>query len=187
MPDETRQYNDPSANVQQLVGNAVKYLESLQKSMEQNFDEKLKSFIETSRRERDFESNRIDELRKGDIEAVKVANVQAVKTAELLNATMLENAEVLRKAVEATALAVSNSLRDIVVQQDTRFQKLEQAQWENQGKSVATPDLQTMVTDLVNTKYKAEGRSSAFNPVFGLLYVVAGGVVTFLILQAIGG
>jgi len=178
---------DPSANVQMFVGNAVKYLECLQKTAEQNFEKILNAFIESSRRERAFESTRINELRAGDLEAVKIANIQAVKSAELLNATMLENAEVLRKAVEATALAVSNSLKDITGQQDTRFQKLEQAQWESQGKSIASPDLQKLVTDLVNTKYKAEGKSGAFTPIIALFFAVLGAVIASTLIDMFAG
>ncbi|HEY5585662.1 MAG TPA: hypothetical protein VIK78_14395 [Ruminiclostridium sp.] len=183
MIDETKNIGDPSANVVKMIETAIKSLEaSIQNSNDLNKAE-IRRIDERSA----AESDRINELRKGDIEAVRVANVQAVKTAELLNAQMLENAEVLRKSVEGTAVTIATQLSLITTQQDTRFTKLEQAQWENQGKSGASPDLVALVTDLVNTRNEAKGRSSAFNPVFGLLYVVAGGVVTFLILQAIGG
>lgn len=177
--------NDPSANVQQLVGNAVKYLENLQKASEKNFDEKLKNYIENARRESISEANRINALRAGDIEAVKVANDRAIKQAELLATQMLENAEVLRKSVETTATAIATQLQQITTQQDTRFSALEKTNYENKGKEGASPDLVSMVASLIDSRSEAKGKSNFLTPIIGALYVIGGSVVTFLILQFI--
>lgn len=139
---------NPSANVQQLVGNAVKYLEELHKATEKSFNDKLQAFIENSRRESSAESDRINELRKGDLESVRVANVQAIKTAELLASQMLENAEVLRKSVEATANQLASQLEKITVQQDTRFAVLEKASYENKGRSGISSPLLMLLAGL---------------------------------------
>jgi len=152
-----RGIGDPSANVQLLVGNAVKYLEELHKSAEENFNNKLQAFIESSRREDTAESDRINELRKGDLESVRVANVQAIKTAELLASQMLENAEVLRKSVELTASQLASQLEKITGQQDTRFAILEKASYENKG------------------------RSGISSPLLMLLAGLGGGIIVFLI------
>ncbi|HEY5588904.1 MAG TPA: hypothetical protein VIK86_08115 [Candidatus Paceibacterota bacterium] len=171
--------DDPSANVVRMIDTLVKNFEALIKNSNDLFKAEIKRIDDRNI----AESDRINELRKGDIEAVRVANVQAVKTAELLNAQMLENAEVLRKSVEGTAVTIATQLSLITTQQDARFAKLEQAQWENQGKSVASPDLVALVTDLVNTQNVAKGRSSTFSPIIGMLYAIGGGIITFLILQ----
>jgi len=168
---------DPSINVVRMIDALVKNFEALVKSSNDLNRAEIKRIDDRNI----AESDRINELRKGDIEAVRVANVQAVKTAELLNAQMLENAEVLRKSVEGTAVTIATQLSLITTQQDARFAKLEQAQWENQGKSVASPDLISIVTDLVNAQNINKGKTLSLSPIIGLLYFVAGGFILYLL------
>lgn len=174
---------DPSVNVVRMVEMAIKGIEALIKNSNDLFKAEIKRIDDRNI----AESTRINELRKGDIEAVRVANVQAIKTAELLNAQMLENAEVLRKSVEGTAVTIATQLSLITTQQDARFAKLEQAQWENQGKSGASSTLLDRVTELEGTKNVNKGRASTFSPIIGMLYAIGGSIITFLILQAISG
>jgi|GEM_PF-4848449 len=174
---------DPSINVVRMIESIVKNFEVSIKNLSDLNKAEIRRIDDRSI----AESERINELRKGDIEAVRIANIQAIKTAELLNAQMLENAEVLRKSVEGTAVTIATQLSLITTQQDARFAKLEQAQWENQGKSVASPDLVALVTDLVSVQNINKGKTLSLSPIIGLLWAVGGSIVTFLIIQAIIG
>lgn len=98
------------------------------------------------------ESNRIDELRKGDIEAVRIANDSTVKRAELLSTQLIETAETVRKNTDTLATTLAGQLQVITGRQDEKIAALERVNWENSGKAGASPTIQSLVTDLVGLK-----------------------------------
>src|ERR1035437_2351944 len=172
---------DPSANVLLLVGNATKYLEDLHKESARSTDEKLRLHFEYTKQIADAESARINALRAVDVDAVATANERAVKQAEVLANQMAANAETLRASVAKTAETIATQLQQITTQQNERIAALEKANYESVGKAIASPDLQKMVTDLVNTKYEAKGRAGISVPLLMMLAGLGTGLVVFLI------
>lgn len=126
--------DDPSANVLLLVGNATKYLEKLASDNQKSNDEKLKIYVEAIQREKQIETDRINELRAVDILAVATANEKASKQAEVLAKQVSDSAEVLRGLVAQTAKTIADQLAQIVLNHDARFVALEKANYENTGK-----------------------------------------------------
>lgn len=178
---EDQRLPDPSANVLQLVGNATQYLEKLHEMGQKYNDDKLQLAVEASRRERAAESERINALRKVDVDAVSVANDRAITQAQLLNAQMLDNAEVLRKSVEATASTIAIQFDKMTTQQNDRIAALERINSENMGKASSAPDMQELVSQLIAAQNIAKGRSGLSTP---LLMMVSGaivGVIVFLL------
>lgn len=98
------------------------------------------------------EANRIDELRKGDIEAVRIANDSTVKRAELLGQQVIETAEAVRKTTDTLATTIATNLKTITDRQDEKIAALERDKWENTGKAGVTPSVQSLITDLTNLK-----------------------------------
>lgn len=185
--EEKRVILDPSVNVQQLVGNAVKYLEQMHEMGQKFNDEKLRLAIESSQRERLAESERINALRRVDVDAVSVANDRAIKQAELLNSQMLDNAEVLRKSVEATANTIATQFEKMTIQMNDRIAALERVNSENSGRSSASPDLQELVTQLINSQNVAKGVSTGNQittaKIFGII-AATGTIVSILVVLA---
>lgn len=172
---------DPSANVILLVGNATAYLEKLHEQGQKYNDERLRLAVESSQRERAAESERINALRKVDVDAVSVANDRAIKQAELLNAQMLDNADVLRKSVEATATTIAQQFEKMTSQQNDRIAALERINSENMGKSSAAPDMQELVTQLVAAQNIAKGRSGISTPLLLMIASLVGGIIVFVL------
>lgn len=172
---------DPSANVIMLVGNAVKYLESLQAASERAVDEKLKYIKQIA----DSESERINALRAVDVAAVATANDRAVKQAEVLAASLVTNAETLRASVAKTADTLAATVKQITDQQNERIAALEKVQYENQGKSGASGNLLERVNTLENSKseIKGVGAGSAMTAnQFSKIIAATAGILTILII-----
>lgn len=131
--DERR--SDPSANVILLVGNATKYLEDLHKQSQDFLCQRLDLIVESSRREREAESTRIDSRWAVDNEAIKVASQQAIKQAEVLANQMAENAETLRASMAKTAETLAIQLQQVTNTLDSRIKVVEQKQYESAGSS----------------------------------------------------
>jgi len=144
--------NSEGCNVLQIVGVQIKALadaqvfnmQSIQTLIIEKFDNMEKNNIK--------ESNRIDELRKGDLEAVKIANDSAVKRAEQLSTQLVETAETVRKNTDTFASTLATSSQQTTTRQDEKIAALERINWENSGKTSASPDIQSLVTELVNLK-----------------------------------
>lgn len=127
--------SDPSANVILLVGNATKYLEDLHKQSQEYLCQRLDLIVESSRREREAESNRIDSRWAVDNEAIRVANQTAAKQAEVLATQMAENAETLRASMAKTAETLALQLQQVTNTLDNRIKVVEQKQYESAGSS----------------------------------------------------
>lgn len=179
--DVTNKYRgDPSVNVINLVGNAVKYLEDLHNVTEKNYDEKLKLYVEALRRESAVETDRINALRAVDVKAVEVANERAVKQAEVLDKNMLESAATLRESVAQTATTIAAQLQQIINPLLERVSALEKVNYENAGRISAAPDIPKLVTQLIEAQNINKGSSKGMREMWGW---VVGGV---MLLIAIG-
>lgn len=176
---------DPSPAVQLFMGNAAKYLEQLHELGLRHNAEKLQFFIDQSRRERETESNRINALREVDLEAVKVANERATKQAELLATQMLENAEVLRKAVETTATTIAAQLAQITNQQNEKIALLEKNYWENMGKSSAPTETDKQLDELKLLLNTNKGKERVNDNIQKAMYAVVASLITTIILTVI--
>jgi len=91
------------------------------------------------------------------------------------------SAEVQRALVATTATTIAAQLAQVTAQLIERIAALEKANYENVGKSGASPDLTTLVTDLVNTKNVNKGKTISLSPIIGLLYAVGGGFILYLL------
>lgn len=165
---------DPSENVVRLVTDTVNYFEKLLQLHKETLEKEIKFQVESSQRERETESKRLNELRENDREAVKIANEQA-----------MEIAETLRKSVENTATAVAEQLSTITSEIVKRVAALEKIQNENYGRSIATPDLQKMVGDLVSEHDVTKGRQKISSPLMFAMVSVGGGLFMALIIFVI--
>lgn len=185
MPDDvvTRSRGDPSANVQQLVGNAVKYLKDLHKVTEKNYDEKLKLYVEALRRESAVETDRINALRAVDVRAVEVANDRAVKQAEVLDKNMLESAATLRESVSQTAATIATQLQQLIGPLLERIAALEKVNYENAGRISATPDIPKLLAQLIEAQNISKGSSKGMEKMWGwitgLIILILGIVAYF--------
>lgn len=153
---ERKESLDPSANVIQLVGNAVKYLEDLHNASERSLNERFGLLKQIA----DSETERINALRAVDVAAVATANERAVKQAEVLAAQMAANAETLRASVAKTADTIAIQLQQLTTQQNERIAALEKVQYENQGKSGASSTLLNRVAELENSKSEIKGANA---------------------------
>lgn len=138
-----------------VVDSQTVNIESLRTLILEKFDSMEKNNLN--------ESNRVNELRRGDIEAVRVANDSAVKRADLLNNNLIETAETVRKTTDTLAETVrktndvladtlAKQFQQITSRQDEKISVLEKRNWENSGKEGASPSIQSLVADLVNLK-----------------------------------
>lgn len=155
-------------------------IESLRALIIEKFDSMEKNNVK--------ESNRIDELRKGDIEAVKIANESTVKRAELLSEQLIETAETVRKNTDTFASTLAISSQQTTNAQNEKIAALERVNWENSGKAGASPTIQSLVTDLVNLKNAnatnvgvSKGQQLTKNSLAGML-AVAISIITVIIL-----
>lgn len=150
MPDNG--CNTDGCNVLQIVNGQLNGMVELQqqntKGILQLINEKFDAIKDYNVRE----AERINELRKGDLEAVKIANDSQVKRAELLSQQLVENADTVRKSNETLASTIAASSKQVTDKQDEKITRLEQTGWVSSGKEGASPDIQSLVTDLVNLK-----------------------------------
>lgn len=172
---------DPSENTIKMIDNMVCYFKD-SRAMDQKYNEdRLNVAIESSRRERVMESERINALRKVDVDAVAVANDRAIVQAQLLNDRMLDNADVLRKSVEATATTIATQFEKMTTTQNERIAALERINSENLGKSSVSPDLQELVSQLIAAQNIAKGRSGLSLPLLLTIAGLLGGVLMKII------
>ena len=169
---------DPSANVLQLVGNATAYIEKMIALNHEMLEEKLALTVESSRRERAAETDRINSLRAVDVAAVGTANERAVKQAELLATNVSTSAETLRKLVAETATTIAKQLETVTGQLIERIAALEKVQYENQGRSAAPTDISLRIDELEKQQSEAKGRTGISVP---MLMLISGAVVGVIV------
>lgn len=137
--------------------------------------------VESSRRERQAESERIDKRWAVDVAAVSVANERSVEQAGILATGVATSAETLRKLVAETAVTIAKQLETVTGQLIERIAALEKVQYENQGKSAAPTELQELVNQLIANQNVAKGRQILSTPMLLLLCGSAVGLVVFAI------
>jgi hypothetical protein len=139
-------------NVLQIVGVQINALSDAQESNTRSIQTLITEKFDNIEKNNIKESNRIDELRKGDMEAVRIANDSTVKRAELLSTQLVETAETVRKTTDTLATTVATQFKQITDRQDEKIAALERVNWENSGKAGASPTLQSLVTELIALK-----------------------------------
>lgn len=111
------------------------------------------------------ESKRIDAIRAVDVAAVAIASEKAAAQAAVLANQVSTSEEALRNLVQQ----ITNQLTE-------RLALLEKAQYESQGKSGASPDLSTMVADLIAAQNVDKGKSGISNQ---LMMLIVGSAIGF--------
>ena len=126
--------NSEGCNVLTIVGVQIDALADLQASNTLSIQALINEKFDNIEKNNVKESNRIDELRKGDIEAVKIANDSTVKRAELLSTQLMETAETVRKNTDTLASTLATQLQLTTARQDEKIAALEKVNWETTGK-----------------------------------------------------
>lgn len=194
-PTSRETVKDPSENTLRLFDDTIQGFKELRDTDQKYYEKRLEMVIESSRRERTMESERINAVIKVGVDAVAVANDRAIQQATLLNAQMLDNADVLRKSVETnadvlrksvetTATTIAQQFDKMTSQQNERIAALELINSANVGKSSAAPDLQELVTQLIAAQNVAKGASGGMKDLWalivgGILFVLA--IASFII------
>lgn len=132
---------DPSTNVLRLVDDTAKYFEKMLAKQDEFHEAMLKLAVDSSRRERQQESDRIDANRRDDTEAVKIANLAADKKAEVLATQMVENANTLREGMTKTAETIAAQLQQVTTSLDSRLKIVEEKQFSFAGASKGRGDM----------------------------------------------
>lgn len=119
------------------------------------------------------ESERINALRKEDIDAVAVTGERAIKQAEMLATQVALNAEVLRASVAKTAETLSLSVAKTAEAIATQLQQI-------------TDSLTSRISTLEKSQYENKGRSGVSAPLLMMIAGFVGGLVVFMVELAIG-
>lgn len=164
-------------NVLMMMANSTTYFEKLLALHKSSLETQLKDAVDALRRESAAEIKRTDANRAGDISNVALANDRAIKQAELLNSTMMDTAETMRKSVEQTALTIANQFEKMTNEQNTRLAALERVNNENVGKATATPDWRVIIDQLRDSSNIQKGASKGRGDMWGW---VASGVILFI-------
>lgn len=168
---------DSGCNVLMIVRGLIEQVEIRQKTSMDSINEQLSIHIGYLKELSENESARIKDVRRVDTEAVAIANERAVKQAEVLATQVAASAEALRILVAQTATTIAQQLAVVTAQLVERIAALEKAQYESVGKAGASPDLQKLVRELVDTQNIAKGKSGISNQ---LQFVIIGAVCTIL-------
>lgn len=139
--EQNQRQTDPSLNVQALVENAVQHLRDLHNMGQKYYEDRLALAVDSSRREREAESRRIDACRRDDLENVKVANQASVEQAKLLANNLVENAETLRASMAKTAETIAVQLQEVTRSLDSRLKIVEEKQFSFAGASKGSRDM----------------------------------------------
>src|ERR1035437_343982 len=149
----SKNYVDPTANVLQLVQEAVRRIDDLQsmhvisnKEEMSHLNEKLQIHVGYMKELSFAESKRLDAIRSVDVGAVAIASERAAATATVLANQVTQRAETLRTLVASTAASVATNLAQVSTQLTDRLALLEKKQYENQGKSAVTdPQMELLI------------------------------------------
>ena len=172
---------DPSANVLQLVGNAVKYLEDLHRQGMEAYNERLQAAISTSQRERAAETERINALRAVDVQAVSIANDRAIKQAEVLATQVAQSAEALRILVAQTASTIAVQLAQVTNQLIERIAALEKARYEDVGKDKTTDLMPAQVQAIQTALAESRGKQGISVQLVIAIAIAFIGIAVFII------
>ena len=118
------------------------------------------------------ESERINALRKEDIDAVAIASERAIKQAEMLATQVALNAEVLRASVAKTAETLSASVAKTAEAIATQLQQI-------------TNSLIERISALEKAQYENRGRSGISAPLLMMIAGFIGGLIVFIVESAI--
>ncbi|MFA4834892.1 MAG: hypothetical protein WC749_02305 [Dehalococcoidia bacterium] len=148
---------DPTANVLDLVKEAVKRLDDLREAETRRANEMLKTHFAYTQQLSEAEAKRIDAIRAVDVAAVATASEKTAEQAVVLANQVATSAEALRNLVASNAILVAQQLQQITTQLTERLAILERAQ------------------------YESKGRSGISVPLLMLIAGLAGGIIVFLI------
>lgn len=149
-------FSDPTYNVMQLVGAAVKRQDDLHLSEFKRVDEALQHLkdmallrAEHSSKMNEKESDRLDAIRQVDVLAGNTQAVAAATAIQALAATTTTNAENIRSTVVSTAATMANQLTNTVAGINERLAALERSSYEGIGKGrVADPQMAELVQEM---------------------------------------
>jgi hypothetical protein len=154
-------------------------------------DSEARLRAEFNEKQQTAESKRIDAIRAVDVNAVAVASTRATDQASVLATQVSQSAEALRALVATTAATVATSQQQLANTLSARLTTLEQAGYQNQGKSTvqdpAFQELLKQVTALTQAQNNGvgvtAGRSDVAGWVFGgimFLIALAGAAAAFM-------
>jgi hypothetical protein len=133
------------------------------------------------------ESERIDAIRKVDVEAVQTAAERANAQAAVLATQVAGTAETLRNLVSTTAAATATAQQQLISPLDNRVRTLEQAQYVGQGRSaVSDPaynELLSEVKSLRSARSETTGSGLTMDKIIYLLIAVAGLIIAGITLM----
>ena len=173
--------SDPTANVQNVLREAVNRIDDLRKAETQRVNEQMKLRDYFNRLLEVAEAKRIDAIRAVDVAAVAVANERATAQAAVLANQVTTSAETLRTLVATTAIAQANQLAQLTTQLTDRLSSLEKAQYEGVGKGRVTDplmnELLAEVKILRNADATTKGTRRGMDDMWGW---VIGGIATLI-------
>ena len=173
--------SDPTANVQNVLREAVNRIDDLRKAETQRVNEQMKLRDYFNRLLEVAEAKRIDAIRAVDVAAVAVANERATAQAAVLANQVTTSAETLRTLVATTAIAQANQLAQLTTQLTDRLASLEKAQYEGVGKGrVVDPmmnELLQEVKTLRESNATIKGTGGGMRDMWGW---VIGGIATLI-------
>jgi|ERR1035437_6132939 hypothetical protein len=187
----SKNYVDPTANVLQLVQEAVRRIDDLQsmhvisnKEEMSHLNEKLEIHVAYMKELSLTESRRLDAIRSVDVGAVAIASERAAATASVLANQVTQSAETLRTLVASTAASVATNLAQVSTQLTDRLALLEKKQYENQGKATITdPQMEALIKKMdsvLESRASSSGTGSGRKEMYG--WVIGG--IMFLIALA---
>lgn len=177
MIDRGNGCNSEGCNVLQMVEIKIAGLMELQKNSTDSIQALITEKFDSIKANSIKEADRINELRRGDLEAVRIANDSTVKRAELLSLQLVENAETIRKSTETLASNIALQSKQVTDRQDEKITKLEQSSWMSSGKEGASPDVQAILTKLLETKNENAGIAKGSEITKSNIYKAIGGAV----------
>lgn len=175
------QGRDPTYNVRELIDSAVGGLEKLLMAESRRLDAALDMHIKYTQLLGEAETKRIDSNRGGDMEAVALANAQAIATAGVLATQVTVSADALRTLVANTATTVALELQQMSKSLADRIAALEKTAAMSVGVSSASPNMQLKIEELEAALHESKGRSGLSAPILMLLSGAAVGLLVFVL------
>jgi hypothetical protein len=199
---------DPTRNVLDLVGAAVKRLDDLRETdarassslsdlalkrlddlraaESRRVDEELKMRSDFDEKLSLAEASRINAIRAVDVNAVAVASERATQQATVLANQVTASADNLRTLVATSAATLAEQQRNSTTQINDRLSALEKTQYESKGRSnVADPQLErnnALLEKLVNEQAAGGGRSESISNIWTVGVAGAGLLVAIAVL-----
>lgn len=143
---------DPTKNVIELVAAAMLRQDDLREVEKTNTREVLKLQSDFHRELRVSEKERLDAIRKVDVEAVATAAFAADARASTLAKQVTDSAEALRSQVSAAAIASDVALKAALDPITKDIAELRKVQYENAGSKAQTVEARDITRDTSGTR-----------------------------------